>query len=156
MARAWQSRRRSRRRGRSPSTMSGTARCTNIWEPDLGATSKDSRRQHLRPSSKTGNKQYTSAKPPAGAIDRKDAPRLVVKRELTLLTYENRHWHEPGERPYGTFAKAAPLGKCYRAASAYDVSGQRMRNCVLFEGVTGFSECGVAFGTKSYGTGCAR
>jgi hypothetical protein len=26
----------------------------NIWEPDVGAASKDSRRQHLRPSSKTG------------------------------------------------------------------------------------------------------
>ena len=31
-----------------------TALHPNIWEPDVGAASKDSRRQHLRPSSKTG------------------------------------------------------------------------------------------------------
>lgn len=24
----------------------------------------------------------------------------LSKRELTLLTYQNRHWHEPGERPF--------------------------------------------------------
>ena len=24
----------------------------------------------------------------------------LSSRELTLLTYENRHWHEPGERPF--------------------------------------------------------
>ena len=33
----------------------------------------------------------------------------LEQRELTLLTYENRHWHEPGERPFRfTLSDAMP------------------------------------------------
>ena len=33
----------------------------------------------------------------------------LSQRELTLLTYQNRHWHEPGERPFRfTLGEAMP------------------------------------------------
>jgi len=50
----------------------------------------------------------------------------LSRRELTLLTYENRPWHEPGERPF-RFTLGAPMPSDVAAQFSEDV-GKPVRN----------------------------
>ncbi len=50
----------------------------------------------------------------------------LSRRELTLLTYENRRWHEPGERPF-RFTLGAPM-PAEVAAQLTERVGKPVRN----------------------------
>lgn len=50
----------------------------------------------------------------------------LSRRELTLLTYENRRWHEPGERPF-RFTLSTPMPAEVAAQFTYRV-GKPVRN----------------------------
>jgi len=54
----------------------------------------------------------------------------LSERELTLLTYENRRWHEPGERPF-RFSLSEPM-PAETAAYLTDRVGKPVRNGAPF------------------------